>query len=154
MPADKLTELSRIKLKSLNSTVRPYDQRSFSPHVYIRMHPHTLVQACMHQHICETYTNVCTFLHACMHASIHTCVFVWFNCSLADQDSNPVLSGTHSLAKWILAHIYMCKHWFWLWFDTGKWFRIEKKIICLPPVRPGFEPGYPKNPFSNTTNAR
>ena len=31
MPADKSTELSRIKLKILNSTARPYDQRAFSP---------------------------------------------------------------------------------------------------------------------------
>ena len=30
-PADKPTELSRIKLKSLNSTARPYDQQAFSP---------------------------------------------------------------------------------------------------------------------------
>ena len=30
MPADKPTELSRIKLKNLNSTARPYDQRAFS----------------------------------------------------------------------------------------------------------------------------
>ena len=31
MYADKLTELSRIKLKNLNSTARPYDQQAFSP---------------------------------------------------------------------------------------------------------------------------
>ena len=31
MPADKRTELSRIKLKNLNSTTRPYDERAFSP---------------------------------------------------------------------------------------------------------------------------
>ena len=31
MPADKPTELSRIKVKNLNSTARPYDQRAFSP---------------------------------------------------------------------------------------------------------------------------
>ena len=31
MPADKPTELSRIKLKNLNSTVRPYDQQALSP---------------------------------------------------------------------------------------------------------------------------
>ena len=31
MPADKPTELSRIKLKNLNSTAHPYDQRAFSP---------------------------------------------------------------------------------------------------------------------------
>ena len=31
MPADKPTELSRIKLENLNSTARPYDQRAFSP---------------------------------------------------------------------------------------------------------------------------
>ena len=31
MPADKPTELSRIKLKNLNLTARPYDQRAFSP---------------------------------------------------------------------------------------------------------------------------
>ena len=31
MPADKPTELSRIKLKNLNSTARPYDQQAFSP---------------------------------------------------------------------------------------------------------------------------
>ena len=31
MLAGKPTELSRIKLKNLNSTVRPYDQRAFSP---------------------------------------------------------------------------------------------------------------------------
>ena len=31
MPADKPTELSRIKLKNLNSAVHPYDQRAFSP---------------------------------------------------------------------------------------------------------------------------
>ena len=31
MPADKPTELSRIKLKHLNSTARPYDQQAFSP---------------------------------------------------------------------------------------------------------------------------
>ena len=31
MPADKPTELSRIKLKDLNSTARPYDQQAFSP---------------------------------------------------------------------------------------------------------------------------
>ena len=31
MPADKQTELSRIKLKNLNSTARPYDQQAFSP---------------------------------------------------------------------------------------------------------------------------
>ena len=31
MLADKPTELSRIKLKILNSTARPYDQRAFSP---------------------------------------------------------------------------------------------------------------------------
>ena len=31
MPADKPTELSRIKLKNLNSTTRPYDQQAFSP---------------------------------------------------------------------------------------------------------------------------
>ena len=31
MPADKPTELSRIKLINLNSTARPYDQRAFSP---------------------------------------------------------------------------------------------------------------------------
>ena len=31
MPADKPTELSRIKLKNLNSTDRPYDQQAFSP---------------------------------------------------------------------------------------------------------------------------
>ena len=30
-PADKRTELSRIKLKNLNSTARPYDQQAFSP---------------------------------------------------------------------------------------------------------------------------
>ena len=30
MPADKLTELSRVKAKYLNSTTRPYDQRTFS----------------------------------------------------------------------------------------------------------------------------
>ena len=30
MPADKRTELSRIKL-NLNSTARPYDQQAFSP---------------------------------------------------------------------------------------------------------------------------
>ena len=28
---DKPTELSRIKLKNLNSTARPYDQQAFSP---------------------------------------------------------------------------------------------------------------------------
>ena len=31
MPADKRTELSKIKLKNLNSTARPYDQQTFSP---------------------------------------------------------------------------------------------------------------------------
>ena len=31
MPADKPTELSRIKLKIFNSTARPYDQQAFSP---------------------------------------------------------------------------------------------------------------------------
>ena len=31
MPADKPTELSRIKLKNLNSTAHPYDQQAFSP---------------------------------------------------------------------------------------------------------------------------
>ena len=31
MPADKPTELSKIKLKNLSSTARPYDQRAFSP---------------------------------------------------------------------------------------------------------------------------
>ena len=31
MPADKPTELSRIKLNDLNSTARPYDQQAFSP---------------------------------------------------------------------------------------------------------------------------
>ena len=31
MLADKPTELLRIKLKNLNSTARPYDQRAFSP---------------------------------------------------------------------------------------------------------------------------
>ena len=31
MPADKPTELSRIKLKNLNSTARPYDQQAFRP---------------------------------------------------------------------------------------------------------------------------
>ena len=31
MLADKPTELSRIKLKNLNSTARPYDQQAFSP---------------------------------------------------------------------------------------------------------------------------
>ena len=31
MPADKPTELSRIKLKKLNSKARPYDQQAFSP---------------------------------------------------------------------------------------------------------------------------
>ena len=31
MLADKLTELSRITLKNLNSTAHPYDQRAFSP---------------------------------------------------------------------------------------------------------------------------
>ena len=31
MPADKPTELSRIKLKKLYSTARPYDQQAFSP---------------------------------------------------------------------------------------------------------------------------
>ena len=31
MPADNSTELSRIKLKNLNSTARPYDQQAFSP---------------------------------------------------------------------------------------------------------------------------
>ena len=31
MPADKPTELSRIKLKNLNSTARSYDQQAFSP---------------------------------------------------------------------------------------------------------------------------
>ena len=31
MPADKPTELSRIKFKILNSTARPYDQQAFSP---------------------------------------------------------------------------------------------------------------------------
>ena len=31
MPADKPTELSRIKLKNLNLTGRPYDQQAFSP---------------------------------------------------------------------------------------------------------------------------
>ena len=31
MPADKPTELSRIKLKNLNSTARPYDQQAFNP---------------------------------------------------------------------------------------------------------------------------
>ena len=31
MPADKPTELLRIKLKNLNSTARPYDHRAFSP---------------------------------------------------------------------------------------------------------------------------
>ena len=31
MPADKPTELSRIKLKNLNSTARPHDQQAFSP---------------------------------------------------------------------------------------------------------------------------
>ena len=31
MPADRLTELSRIKLKNLNSKARPYDQQAFSP---------------------------------------------------------------------------------------------------------------------------
>ena len=31
MLADKSTELSRIKLKNLNSTARPYDQRAFNP---------------------------------------------------------------------------------------------------------------------------
>ena len=31
MPADKPTELSRIKLKNLNSITRPYDQQAFSP---------------------------------------------------------------------------------------------------------------------------
>ena len=31
MPADKPTELSRIKLINLNSTARPYNQQAFSP---------------------------------------------------------------------------------------------------------------------------
>ena len=31
MPADKPTELSRIKRKNLNSKARPYDQQAFSP---------------------------------------------------------------------------------------------------------------------------
>ena len=31
MPADKPTELSKIKLKNLNSTARPYDLQAFSP---------------------------------------------------------------------------------------------------------------------------
>ena len=31
IPADKPTELSRIKLKNLNLTARPYDQQAFSP---------------------------------------------------------------------------------------------------------------------------
>ena len=37
MPAEKPTELSRIKLKNLNSTARPYDQQAFRcrSHMYI-----------------------------------------------------------------------------------------------------------------------
>ena len=31
MPTDRQTELSRIKLKNLNSTARPYDQQAFCP---------------------------------------------------------------------------------------------------------------------------
>ena len=31
MPVDKPTELSRLMLKNLNSTARPYDQQAFSP---------------------------------------------------------------------------------------------------------------------------
>ena len=42
MPADNPTKLSRIKLKNLNSTARPYDQRAFSPLDPIAIWPITL----------------------------------------------------------------------------------------------------------------
>ena len=60
MPADKPTELSRIKLKNLSSTARPYDQQAFSPsdptaiwhshlalarHIFVVVHFDALVQA-------------------------------------------------------------------------------------------------------------
>ena len=43
------TELSRIKLKNLNSTARPYDQRAFSP-----LDP-TYIHTCIH-----FYSGICT----------------------------------------------------------------------------------------------
>ena len=46
MPADKPTELSRIKLKNLNSTARPYDQQAFSP---------TDPTAIWHSHLIQHY---------------------------------------------------------------------------------------------------
>ena len=44
LPADKPTELSRIKLINLNSTARPYDQQAFSPPdptAFAHTHTHT-----------------------------------------------------------------------------------------------------------------
>ena len=95
MPADKPTELSRIKLKNLNSTARPYDQRAFSPldptvswlsHLALAIYMFVVVnfdalaqgmpadKTYIHTYI-HTYIQAC--MHACMHACIHTYIHTY-----------------------------------------------------------------------------
>ena len=86
MLADKPTELSRIKLKYLNSTARPYDQRAFSP-----LDP--TVSWLSHTYI-HTYMFVVVNFDAMAQASdirIERRQVVFLCC---EQDSNPSGSQT------------------------------------------------------------
>ena len=72
MPADKATELSRIKLKTLTRQLVPMISKhpahltplhlAFAPgSVYIHAYIHTYMHACMHAYI-HTYTHTCLLL--------------------------------------------------------------------------------------------
>ena len=91
MLADKSTELSRIKLKNLNSTARPYDQRAFSPLGPLSVDFRTwlwrytclllLILMLWHRHTyIHTYiqTNKQTKKHTYIHTHTHIYIYIYY----------------------------------------------------------------------------
>ena len=107
MHADKPTELSRIKLKNLNSTARPYDQQAFSP-------PDPT--AIWHSHLSlAIYIFVVVIFDALAEASDFRIKRrqVVFLCWM--QDSNP-----ESLSNPIFSRLNACWHTDWAIEDQAK----------------------------------
>ena len=110
MPTDKLTELSRIKLKNLNSTARPYDQRAFSP-----LDPTTV----WHSHLALAIEMFVVVNFDALAQASDIRIEMGTSClPLLRAGSEPIrVSDTKSPADWMptdkpteLIYIYICIH--------------------------------------------
>ena len=150
MPADKPTELSRIKLKNVNLTARPYDQQAFSP---------PDLTAIWHSHLA-----LAIYIFAVVNFDVlakandiqierRQVVFLcWMQDSSPEDLWNPISSTLNACWQTHWAIDYQAKtlapgsgdiHICWCWFrcsDTGKRFSNRKEISCLPLLNAGFEP--------------